>query len=749
MSENLLRHETSPYLLQHKDNPVHWRPWGEAALAEARARDVPLLVSVGYSTCYWCHVMERESFEDEATAAVMNERFVCVKVDREERPDVDQLYMTAVQVQTRQGGWPMNVFLLPDGRYFYGGTYFPPREMHGTGGGRPSFTNVLVALSEAYKNDRAEVEGQAGQIEEILRKLAEPAKPERAVTLDLETLVAIEREGRSDFDERHGGFGGAPKFPRQTLLQLALRMQRLAPDPERERQIKATLDALAGGGIRDHLGGGFHRYSTDAKWLVPHFEIMLYDQAMLLDVFADAAELFDDDGYRGVARGIADFVLRDLTADGGGFFSGIDAEVNAREGQNYLWTPGQVRDALPAPETRRADRFGDAYGLGDGFNFADPHHDGGVPTSNVLVSPNWRSDDVDAELAETRRMLLEARARRDQPATDTKIITAWNALMIGGLIRLASTTQAPLYLDAARRAADFLLDVHRDGGRVMRTSKDGRVRHRGLLDDYAYLAAARLDLAEATGEAGYRDEAAELTNAVGRLFGGGGSDGGGPWFSPLEADDLYVRQKVAGDNPLPSGAAVYGDVLRRLGRVEEAAAVVADLGGAVVGQVGSACTLTRLAADLAADGHAVRVEASEQERPMTPEQVAEAGVQVAGLWTDGRTLTLTLAVAPGHHVGGVAAELPTVVNVVGFGDASVSMPDGETLAGNVEATVRFPRDMDDVAKLQLAVRYQLCRDDACLPPVTRTLNVLGPAAKTTACGGGGCGEEGCACVSTG
>ena len=747
MSENLLRHETSPYLLQHKDNPVHWRPWGEAALAEARARDVPLLVSVGYSTCYWCHVMERESFEDEATAAVMNERFVCVKVDREERPDVDQLYMTAVQVQTRQGGWPMNVFLLPDGRYFYGGTYFPPREMHG----RPSFTNVLTALSDAYQNDRAEVEEQAGQIEEILRKLAEPAKPERAVTLDLETLVAIERAGRSDFDEQHGGFGGAPKFPRQTLLQLALRMQRLSPDPERERQIKATLDALAAGGIRDHLGGGFHRYSTDAKWLVPHFEIMLYDQAMLLDVFTDAAEQFDDAGYLPIAEGIAGFVGDELTAATGGFFSGIDAEVNAREGQNYLWTEQQVRDTVEGQvDAEHVDRFVNAFGLADGPNFSDPHHDHGVKTANVLFVPAagaWRSAIVDESFGEIRRLLFDARAKRDQPITDTKVITSWNALTISGLCRLAEVGRSRVWIDLAKRAADFLLDAHRDGGHVMRTSKDGVVRHRGLLDDYAYLAAACLDLAEATGEARYRDDAAELANAIGRLFGGGGSDGGGPWFSPLEADDLYVRQKVAGDNPLPSGAAVYGDVLRRLGRVEAAVAVVADLGGAVVQQVGSACTLTKLAADLAADGHAVDVEASEEERPMSPEQVAEAGVQVAGQWTNGRTLALTLAVAPGHHVGGLAAELPTVVNVVGFGDASVTMPDGETLAGNVEATVRFPRDMGDVAKLQLAVRYQLCRDDACLPPVTRTLNVLGPAAKTTACGGGGCGEEGCACVS--
>ncbi len=393
---NRLGRESSPYLLQHRHNPVDWYPWGPEAFAAARERNVPIFLSVGYSTCYWCHVMERQSFEVAAVAEEMNGRFVNVKVDREERPDVDQLYMTAVQLLTRQGGWPMSVFLTPDLRPFYGGTYFPPQDAYG----RPGFVTLLRGIDDAWRNRPGDVEKTAAQITSILRQLANPPPPEAPLTIDEAFVDALTQRSIDDYEPNFGGFGGAPKFPRETLLELLL--VRLAasqapapaapdlaaakgPAARLRARLLHTLDAMAHGGIRDQLGGGFHRYSTDAKWLVPHFEIMLYDNAMLAWCYAEAFAQTGDRRYEAVARGVLDFVLREMTSPEGAFYTAFDAEVDAREGLTYLWTPAEIVEVLGAED---AQRFNRVYGVDRGFNFADPHHSQGRRTRTSFTSPS-------------------------------------------------------------------------------------------------------------------------------------------------------------------------------------------------------------------------------------------------------------------------------------------------------------------------------------------------------------------------
>ena len=729
---NRLADETSPYLRQHADNPVDWRPWGEDAFAEARRRDVPIFLSVGYSTCYWCHVMERESFEDAGVAAVMNEHFVNVKIDREERPDVDALYMTAVQVQTRQGGWPMSCFLTPDLRYFYGGTYFPPRDAHG----RPGFTTLLNAVGEHWRTGRGEALATAEQMAEILEKLAVPPRPGRALVLDEAAALELERRSRADFDPARGGFGGAPKFPRQTLLLAALAAERAAPDENRRRQLTATLNAMAAGGIRDHLGGGFHRYSTDAKWLVPHFEVMLYDQATLAQSYAEAAELFGDDGYQAVARGVCDFVIREMSAETGGFVAALDAEVDGREGQNYLWTPAQVRDVLGDD----ADAFLDAYGLSGGFNFADPHHSDGRPHANVLFAAgDWRATLADERLENHRKKLKSARDERKQPHVDGKIITSWNGLMIGAL----ATMGEPKYAEAAARAADYLLENHRKPGGLARTSLAGDARHDGLLDDHAHLAAGLLDLHDATGQARWRDAAAELFADLQQKF--ADPAGGGHFFSAASADDLLVRQKIGTDSPLPAGAAVAADVARRLGHADVSAATIRCFAGPLHDHPGGSSALVQAALAHAREIGPIEVAAGApaDAPPPSPRALAEAAVQVRGRWADDRTLALTLHVADGHHLNAPDAAdglVPTTLHCEG---ATATLPPGDQLRGEIATTLAFAQPPGEV---EVALTYQACTDTECLPPITRTLHVNPANCAGNDPAAGGCGE-GCGCVS--
>ena len=453
---NRLARETSPYLLQHQHNPVDWYPWGPDAFEASRTQNKPIFLSVGYSTCYWCHVMERQCFEVESIATVMNANFINIKVDREERPDVDQLYMTAVQLLTRQGGWPMSVFLLPDLRPFYGGTYFPPNDGHG----RPGFPRLLEALHDAFENRRVDVERTATELTQAIIEIAD--RPERSdaktpTTIDRALVDRLISHSTSDYDPQLGGFGSAPKFPRETLLEMLLVHHRRTKEKSLALKIRHTLDAMANGGIRDQLGGGFHRYSTDARWLVPHFEIMLYDNAMLAWIYAEASRQFADERYGRVARGICDFVLREMTDAAGSFYTAFDAEVDGREGQNYLWTEAEAVAVLGADE---ANLFASVYGLDQGPNFADPHHGNGIAESSILYLPNGPELETDPRVVASRAKLFAIRNERKQPLLDTKILTSWNALMIRGLAHVGTVLGEPRYLNAASAAAELVDGKH-------------------------------------------------------------------------------------------------------------------------------------------------------------------------------------------------------------------------------------------------------------------------------------------------
>lgn len=722
---NRLANETSPYLLQHKDNPVDWFPWGEAAFAEARRRDVPVFLSVGYSTCYWCHVMERQVFEKEDLAGQMNAAFVNVKVDREERPDVDEHYMTATQVLAGQGGWPMNVVLTPDGEPFFAGTYFPPTDMPG----RPGFGRVVEAISDAWKNRRDEVMQTTTDLRTILERLAAPRPADREIRFDGQLIADLLRRSVEDYEPRFGGFGRAPKFPRETLLQMLLRARRLeAPTPpDLDDQLRHTLDAMAHGGIRDHLGGGFHRYSTDAKWLVPHFEIMLYDQAMLALVYVEAAQQFGNDRYARVARSILDFVLREMTDESGAFYTAIDAEVDALEGGSYLWTPDQVREVLGEED---AKTFNAVYGLAQGFNFADPHgptpH---APDWNVLFLADPSREDEPA-VGEMREKLRLARSERKQPLLDTKVITSWNGLMIGALATAGRALAEPRYTAAAERAANWLLRHHRNShGGLLRSSREGVSKPiDGFLEDYAYLANALVEVAEATGNAVYRDHAGELLDYLDTRFrdperGGyfeteAGGEGGGVLPDPL-------RRKTAGDNPLPSPNGAVAGVLMRLGRSEEAQGVVSVFAGQIVEHPDGCSTLLGSAVELVQRSGPFTVEAS------SPEAEAQGVVRITeARWATPQRLELTIEIAEPFHlyaddVEGVAGVALTsshpaferVENAQGVG--------GEYRGEQVFALVFSAPASDGPVPLEL--RYQACDESRCLMPVRMQVE-LRPAA---------------------
>ena len=639
---NRLAGETSPYLLQHQHNPVDWYPWGPEALAAARATDKPIFLSVGYSTCYWCHVMERESFENEAVAAVMNDRFVCIKVDREERPDVDQTYMTAVQLLTRRGGWPMSVWLTPDLRPFYGGTYFPAQDYQD----RPGFASLLEGLADAYKNRRADVDASAYQITDALRQLADPPAPKSAVTVDDAFVARLVDRSSSDYDARHGGYGAAPKFPRQTLLELLLTYNRTHPDERRLSQVRHSLDAMAHGGIRDQLGGGFHRYSTDAEWLVPHFEIMLYDNAMLAWCYVEAYRQTEDRRYAAVARGIFDFVLREMTSGDGAFYTASDAEVDAREGEPYLWTRADAEATLAAAGTSEADihRFCRVYGLDDGPNFADPHHGNGRPEKNVLflaepVGTNLPAL-LDPHLATMRQVLLAERKTRKQPLLDTKVITSWNALMVRALAFGGQVLQDRGYIGAAARAADFLLTRHRtaDGG-VYRTSRDGAAKVAGFLDDYAFLVQAMVALHDAGADERWKDAARALAAVMAGKF--GDPAGGGFYFTEAGEADQIVRQKVGTDSPLPSGNGAAAAALVALDQPGAVADTLAAFAATMESQGESTSALLTAAVAYLRDHDPIVIPAGR--RPVAVESVEP--VTVSAEWDGDRTVHVHLTIA--------------------------------------------------------------------------------------------------------
>jgi uncharacterized protein YyaL (SSP411 family) len=530
---NKLRRETSPYLLQHKDNPVHWHPWGEEALARAREADKPLLVSIGYSACHWCHVMERESFEDPEVAELMNEHFVCVKVDREERPDVDAIYMEAVQNMTGQGGWPLNVFLTPEQVPFYGGTYFPPAPQYGM----PSWPNVLEAVTEAWNAKRDEIRARGGEIASRLVGAALLEPSDEPFTDDM--LEAAVQELRAGYDSVNGGWGGAPKFPSASVVEFLLRRGETT-------MALHTLRSMASGGIYDVVGGGFSRYAVDETWTVPHFEKMLYDNALLARAYLHGWQVSGDATLRRTAEETLDWALREMRGEEGAFHSALDADSEGVEGRYYVWTVAELREVLETDAPVALTWFGAT----EEGNFQGVH--------NVLESRGPEPEDPE-QRARIIRKLRKARSERVRPGLDDKRLTAWNGLMISALAEAGAVLERADYLDAARGAAAFVLDEMRaEDGRLLRTYNAGEAKLNGYLEDYAFLLEALLALYEATFEPRWFAAAREIADAMVERF--GDPERGGFFATSSDHEELIARRKDVADTPIPAGSssAAYG-----------------------------------------------------------------------------------------------------------------------------------------------------------------------------------------------
>jgi uncharacterized protein YyaL (SSP411 family) len=548
---NRLALETSPYLLEHANNPVDWYPWGEEALAKAGRENKPILLSIGYSACHWCHVMAHESFEDPATAALMNEHFVSIKVDREERPDLDQVYMRAVQGMTGSGGWPMTVFLLPDGTPFFAGTYFPASDRFGM----PAFRRVLTAVAEAFSSRPQEVQATAGQVRAFLQR---PAIPLAAGNLSVELLDEAYARLSRDYDPSHGGFGGAPRFPQPMLIEFLLRVQARTHDAAALRMASHTLTEMAAGGMYDQLGGGFHRYSVDERWLVPHFEKMLYDNALLPRAYLDAWQVTGDPTFRRVVEETLAFVEREMTSAEGGFYSSLDADSEGEEGKFYLWTPAELEAALGNED---AARVASAFDVSQRGNFEG---------RNILhvVAP-----DAAQVLAPVRARMIAVRERRVRPHRDEKVIAAWNGLMLRTFAEAGRALDRRELIATAERNARFLLEKLGTAGRMQRSYKDGRAVLPGYLEDQAAVADGLLSLYEATFDPDWLDEARGLISEMLAAF---WDEGTSAFFdTATDQQPLIVRPQDVTDNAVPSGTSIAVDVLLRAGRLLGEAAWVA------------------------------------------------------------------------------------------------------------------------------------------------------------------------------
>jgi uncharacterized protein len=677
---NRLADEPSPYLRQHADNPVHWWPWTDAAFAEAKRRGVPVFVSVGYSTCHWCHVMAHESFEDAAVARLLNEAFVCVKVDREERPDVDELCMAACQAMTGSGGWPTTVVMTPQKRPFFAATYIPKESRLG----RTGLMDLVPAIRKAWAERRAELERQAEHV--MLHLRGEPhghegeEKPPEvpAQTPGTEALAAGVEALRRRFDTRNGGFGGAPKFPSPHLLLFLLRWHHRSGDAEALAMVRTTLQAIAQGGLHDHLGGGFHRYSTDAAWHVPHFEKMLYDQAMLALAYAEAHQATGDPAFAATCRSTLDYVLRDLADPEGGFRCGEDADSEGVEGKFYVWTRAEVLGVLgPAG----GERLASAYGVTQEGNYAE-EHTGRRTGASILRLAGPLAPRDEADLAPLRQQLFEARLRRVRPGLDDKVLTDWNGLAIAAFALAGRVLGEPRYVDAARRAATFLrATMRRPGGGLRHRFRAGVRDEVAFLDDHAYLLWGLLELHAATAEARWLPWATEVAAQLESRF---AAPEGGFFHGPADGEDLGLRRREAYDGALPSGNSVAAHALLRLGLLTGEARWTRLAERAVEAFAGplaehpAACAMMLCALDVALGptqevlvaGQGPEADAMWEAvlRPFAPRRVALR--QVAGLaqvapWTaamQGRAGQATAYVCEGHAcrapVTGLAALEP-------------------------------------------------------------------------------------------
>jgi uncharacterized protein YyaL (SSP411 family) len=557
MRANRLIHETSPYLLQHAHNPVDWHPWTEAAFARARSEDKPVLLSIGYSACHWCHVMAHESFEDDEIAALMNARFVNIKVDREERPDLDLIYQNAVQLFIRRGGgWPLTMFLTPDKVPFYGGTYFPPSDRHGL----PCFPKILEMLADAYRDRKEDIARTTSEAQNALVQMSHrtPDPTLQEIAPDLLTQSA---EGLSRiFDATHGGFGNAPKFPQTPALHLLLRAHSLSGEAAYLAMVTQTLGKMAWGGIYDHLGGGFHRYSTDRHWLVPHFEKMLYDNAQLAPLYFAVFQATGQTFYRDIGEEILEYVLREMTDKEGGFYSTQDADTEGHEGTTYVWTMAEIHEALGDEAGRLFCRY---YGVTPGGNFegANILHVS-RPISDLSKESGKPVPEIEALLRAGRQTLLARRMQRPQPFRDEKVLTSWNSLMISAFVAGYQVTRKTHYLAAAQRAAAFVMENLCKEGRLLRTWKDGVAKLNGYLDDQALSIQALIALYEATGTVEYLHDAQRIATRM--IADYGDTADGGFFFTSSDHEALITREKPVYDQSVPSGNAAAAQALLHL-----------------------------------------------------------------------------------------------------------------------------------------------------------------------------------------
>ncbi len=542
---NALANETSPYLLQHADNPVDWRPWGPDALADAKATDRPILLSVGYAACHWCHVMAHESFEDDATAALMNELFVNIKVDREERPDLDAIYQRALQHMGQQGGWPLTMFLTPDGEPFWGGTYFPPDSRYG----RFGFRDVLKTI-DGYWTDRKDDIGK--NVATLRDALARMSVSEPGTGIDLETAERAALRLADEFDRVHGGIGTAPKFPNPTILELLWRTHLRCRNDGLGQIVTHTLDRMSQGGIYDHLGGGFARYSTDAYWLAPHFEKMLYDNAQLIDLLRWAWCRTGNHLFEERIRETIGWTLREMIAEGGGFAATLDADSEGEEGRFYVWSAAEISQALGDD----AALFGEAYDVTPGGNWE------GKTILNRTEPPRGFSAEEEQRLADCRAKLLAVRDGRIRPGWDDKVLADWNGLMIAAMANAGATFGKPAWVDAARTAFDFVSGSMQKDGRLFHAWRAGKLNHAATLDDYAGMIRAAVALFEVAGDPACLNAAAAWVDTIDAHF--SDAEGGGYFFTADDAEALIVRAKSAEDNATPAGNAVMAQNLARL-----------------------------------------------------------------------------------------------------------------------------------------------------------------------------------------
>ncbi len=593
---NRLIFEKSPYLLQHAGNPVKWYPWGEEAFEKARKEDKPVFLSIGYSTCHWCHVMEVESFENEQVAELLNRNFVSIKVDREERPDIDNLYMNVTIGLTGSGGWPMTVVLTPDRKPFFAGTYFPRESQFG----RLGMLDLVPRLAEAWKTKRQEINESADQIASAIGRATPKATGQ---TLTSDTLTAAYRQLSGNFDSERGGFGHAPKFPSPHQFSFLLRYGRRSEDPRAAEMVEKTLSAMRRGGIFDHVGFGFHRYSTDADWLVPHFEKMLYDQAMLGIAYSEAHQATGKREYAETAGEIFTYVLRDMTSPEGGFYSAEDADSEGVEGKFYLWTPGEILKILGREE---GELFNKVYNVKEGGNFHDEaggEKTGGnilhleKPPGEIAEQLKLNEADLRKRLETSREKLFAVREKRIHPLKDDKILTDWNGLMIAALAKGSQATGNPEFAKAAARAADFLLSKLRDDkGRLLHRYRQGSAAIPAHLDDYAFLIWGLLELYEATFEVKYLQSALDLNQTLIKHF--RDAENGGFFLTADDSEKLLVRSKEVNDGAIPSGNSVAALNLLRIGRItgdaemEKKAAAIFSAFSAYVGRYpAGACQL--------------------------------------------------------------------------------------------------------------------------------------------------------------